>query len=111
MIQTLVEKFNLNADEVETVFDEAREGRQQSMQQNREERLNDAVSDGAITEEQKEALQNKWEERNMEREQHQEEMQAWMDEQGIDHDALRSYNGPGRDGFDKGFGGMRGNNR
>lgn len=99
IIQKLVERFGLNEEEVKTVFDEVRTERQQEMQQSREERLNQAVSDGIITEEQKQALQNKWEEMRTERQQHREEMQAWFEEQGIDHEALMQYGGFGHRGF------------
>ena len=54
-----------------------------------------------LIEEQKQALQNRWEEMKAEREQHREEMQAWFEEQGIDHEALRQYGGFGRHGFGK----------
>ena len=47
------------------------------MQQNKEDRLNEAVSDGVITQDQKDALIEKWdqmhEERVQEREQHKED--------------------------------------
>jgi hypothetical protein len=99
IIETLIEKFNLDQDEVNTALDEVRQERQGQMQQNREERLNQAVSDGVITEEQKELIQTKWQEmfsqREQERQAHQEEMQAWFEENGIDHDALMGYGGFG----------------
>jgi hypothetical protein len=111
-VQKLVEKFNLNEDEVKTFFEEERQEHQQAMEQNREEkqqnqeeRLNQAVEDGVITEEQKEALQNKQEEmrqeQEQERKQHQEEMQAWFEEQGIDPETLAPYGGFGHH---RGFG-------
>jgi hypothetical protein len=106
MVQVLVDKFGLNADEVQTVFEENRQARQGEMLQNREERLNQAVEDGAITAEQKDAIANKWQEMEQERQEHREEMQAWFDEQGIDHTALMQYGGFGpHGGFGKGFGG------
>jgi flagellar biosynthesis GTPase FlhF len=103
IVQKLVEKFNLNEDEVKSFFDEQRQERQQQMLQTKEERLNQAVSDGVITEGQKQALQEKWQEmwqeRQVEREQHQEEMQNWFEEQGIDPEALMQYGGFGHRGF------------
>lgn len=107
MVQRLAERFNLNQDEVETVFDEERQGRQQEMKERREERLDQAVSDGVITEEQKTSIVNKWQEIENEREAHRQEMQAWFEEQGIDHDALMQYGGFGPHGGGVGFrGGM-----
>ena len=113
MMQNLVERFGLNEDEVETFFDEQMEERHQMMQQNRQDRLGEAVSDGVITEDQKNALSGKWnemhEERSQERQEHREEMQAWMEEEGIDHEALHEYSGFGQGGFGKmGKGMMRG---
>ncbi len=126
LLQKLVERFGLNEDEVKQVFDEQRTERQVARQAEREEKLNQAVGDGVITEEQKQALISKHEEmranrpergefkdlskeeRQAKREEHRSEMQAWFESQGIDHEALREYmggpeNGPGR-GKRPGFG-------
>ena len=113
MVQALVERFNLNEDEVETFFSEQKEERHQVVQQNKEDRLSEAVSDGVITEEQKSALTEKWgemhEENMQERQSHRDEMQAWMENEGIDHDALMEYAGFGKGEFGKmGKGMMRG---
>jgi flagellar biosynthesis GTPase FlhF len=105
IVEDMVEKFNLNEEEVKTYFDEQRQEHQQQMQQHKEERLNQAVEDGVISEEQKQALQDKWQEmwqeRQSEREQQREEMEAWFEEQGIDQDALMQYGGFGGRGFGK----------
>jgi|SRR3989344_5415013 len=98
-IEKLVERFNLNESDVQTFFDEQRVEHHQAMLQNREERLNQAVSDGVITEAQKEALTNKWEEMQQERQLHREEMQKWFEEQGIDTEVLREYAGFGHGRF------------
>ena len=107
MVQVLANKFGLNPDEVGDVFDEAHQARQSEMFQNREERFGQAVENGVITQEQKDALSNKQQERNMEREEHYKEMQTWFEEQGIDHTALMQYGGfGGRGGLGpKDFGG------
>lgn len=103
MIESLVERFGLNEDEVKTFFDEQRQERQRQMEQAREERLNQAVADGVITEEQKQALQGKWEEMRTKREQHREEMRQWMEDSGIDFEKLAGYGvGCGGRGFSKG---------
>ena len=69
MVPRLAETFNLKEDDVEAVFDAVHEERQEEMKKVREERLNEAVSDGVITEAQKTALLDKWEEMQNKREQ------------------------------------------
>ena len=93
IVTRIAENFDLEEDEVQAVFDAARDERHQMMQQGKEEKLNQAVSDGVITQEQREALQNKWEEMKAEKRQYRGEMEVWMEEQGIDNDALREYMG------------------
>ena len=68
IIEKIAEKFNLNQDEVKQVFDEERESHQEEMKAKREERLNQLVSDGKLTEDQKNALTAKEEEMQKERE-------------------------------------------
>lgn len=102
IVQKLVERFGLNADKVEQVFDEERDERHQEMQAHFEERLTQMVSEGKITETQKQAIVARHEEmrnnrpdpeefRNMsveERhqamEQKRTELETWAQEQGID---------------------------
>ncbi|MFC1711859.1 hypothetical protein ACFLZ1_04725 [Patescibacteria group bacterium] len=99
IVQKIAERFGLNQDEVETVFDEARDERRAEMQNRFQERLNQAVSDGKITIEQKEAILAKKaemqerheelkdlspEERAEYKEAHQGELKAWAEENGID---------------------------
>ena len=113
MMQALTERFGLNEDEVETFMGEQMQERHQEMQQSKEDRLEMAVSDGVITEDQKNALMEKWnqmhEERSQERGEHKEEMQAWMESEGIDHEALMEYSGFKGGSFGKmGKGMMRG---
>ncbi len=118
LIQKLVERFNLNQDEVEEVFTEVREERHQQMQSRFEERLNQLVSDGKLTEEQKQAVLAKKaelqenrpefstmskEERETQRQAHQEEMEAWAKENGLDLNLVLGWgNGPKRGGFGPG---------
>lgn len=114
VVDKLVERFNLNEDEVAGVFDEARQERRQEMQEQRqehmEERLDEAVGDGVITADQKQALLNKRAEMQEKREQLREEMRTWMDENGFDCETLAPYCvGYGGRGFGpgkvRGFGG------
>jgi len=105
MIEQLSERFNLNEDEVNQAVDEFRQERQNEMQARHEDHLNQAVQDGVITNDQKQALLNKHEEMRQEREKKWTEMQAWMEESGIDFQALKEY-GVGQVGL--GCGGGRG---
>lgn len=103
--EKLVERFNLNEDEVAGVFDEVRQERLQQRQEQIAARLDEAVEDGVITAEQKQALLDKQAEMQEKHEQLREEMKAWMESSGIDFEALAPYKG-GCGG--RGFGKMRG---
>ena len=76
IIEKLVERFGLNQDEVEQVFNEVREERQAQRQARWEERLNALVQEGKITEDQKAAIIAKHEEMRAEKEAN---MDAWKD--------------------------------
>lgn len=93
------ERLGFNEDEVVSTFAELKAEHYEKMQTSKEESLDQAVSDGAITEEQKQALLARWDEMKALREQHKEEAQAWFDEQGIDREALMEYGGFGHGGF------------
>jgi len=53
LVQKLADKFGLNKDDVQAVFDEAHASREAEMETKYEERLTQLVSDGKITEDQK----------------------------------------------------------
>lgn len=112
IIQKLVERFGLNEEEVKAVFDEAREERRVEMQARFEQRLNEAVENGDLTEEQKQLLLAKHEElkaereanresfQNMTREERREameakraELEAWAEENGLDLSQLFFFRG------------------
>ena len=122
IIQKLVERFGLNEEEVRAVFDEERAKRRQQMRANFEDRLSQSVSEGKITEEQKQAILAKKEEmeanhrnfsdlssedltpekRREEMEAHREEMKTWAQENDIDLSLFPMFlGGKGRRG---GFG-------
>jgi hypothetical protein len=121
LIQRLVEKFNLNQDEVKVVMDEAREEHHSQMEENFENNLNMAVENGTLTQEQKQLIEAKHDEMEAKheelrgvrgpekREQMQathEEMQTWAEENGIDLSELMPM---GAFGSGKGMGeGRRG---
>lgn len=108
IIDRLVAKFNLNPDEVKAVFDEEQEARQSEMKAKIETKLTQAVTDGKITEAQKQAILTKLAEEKAEREAnkdalkdktHEErhalmeakrtEMETWAKEQGIEMSVLK----------------------
>lgn len=125
LIQKLVERFGLNQDDVQAFFDEIRQEKQTEMQAKREEKLNEAVANRDITEEQKNLITAKQEEMRTEmeslrdqdltqeqrkelREQHRTEMQTWAEENGINLESLRPEGGRGmRGGEGAGFSGRQ----
>ena len=78
LVSKIAEKFNLDTSDVQAVFDAVMDEKRSEMGKNRENRLNQAVSDGVITEDQKNTLLSKMEERRTERMQNREEMQKWL---------------------------------
>ena len=62
LIQKLIERFNLNTSEVDEVIKEVKNQRHEEMKQNISERLDQAVTDGKITSEQKDQVLAKLEE-------------------------------------------------
>ena len=125
IITKLVEKFNLNEDEVKAVFDNQRQERETEMQTRRQEELDKLVTDGKITQEQKQLIiakqeelknqmQGNWEnQKDLSKEDRQklqqtrsEELKKWAQENGIDEQYLHfggpEGKGPGNEG--KNFG-------
>lgn len=99
LVSRLVEKFGLNQTEVDSVVEEYRgqrqAERQAQMKTDRDEHLAQAVSDGVISEAQKQALLEKlesnWQNHQAERQAHHDEMQAWAESQGFSMDDLQPY--------------------
>lgn len=113
LVQKIAEKFNLNKDDVQAVFDQNREEHQQAMQQRSEDRLNQLVRDGKITEEQKKLMITKRQELQTERQMDREnfknltpeqrrtenqnrrtEIEAWAKKNNIDPSYLMNGMGP-----------------
>ena len=103
LVARLVERFNLNEDEVGEVLDEFKGEHHLRMQERMEARLSELINDGEITEEQKQAildkhaemradheeLKSKWssmtdDERLALHEAHRDQMEAWAEENGLD---------------------------
>jgi hypothetical protein len=99
IVYKLVERFNLNEGEVMEVFDETREERREQMQEMFLGKLGEAVENGKITAEQKEAILEKHKEmrigkedffnlspeekREVMQEKH-EKMETWAQENGLE---------------------------
>jgi len=120
IIQKLIDKFNLNPEEVSQVLEETREEQHQQAQANFEEKLNEAVENGRITEDQKSIILAKHEEMKNSKENWKdlspeermekgktmkEELKTWAEQNGIDlKDLFLGYNKGSRGGFKTGFG-------
>jgi len=96
-IQAVIEKFNLNKDEVVKVLEVDRASRQEEMKAKFEEKLATLVTEGKITQAQKDAIITKHNEleSNKDSNNHEEmktlhdEFQNWLTEQGIDDSLIR----------------------
>jgi hypothetical protein len=103
LIQKIAEKFNLKNDEVQKVFDEHHTDMKRQMEVRFEDKLNKLVTDGKLTESQKQLLSVKLkelrekkisqfkemkdmtpEERKAVMQKEKDELDAWAKEQGID---------------------------
>lgn len=84
LIQKIVEKFGLKQADVESVFEEHRNQKQLEMQQRYQTRLEEAVKNGTITEEQKQLILKKQEELISSREKNRTELETWAKENNID---------------------------
>lgn len=91
IIEKLIERFNLNKDEVKKTIEDYKTERQNQRRKQIEERLNKAVKDGVITEAQKEALLKKMEEWQNQNRNQREEMRKWLEDSGIDFKKLAPY--------------------
>lgn len=89
IIQKLAEKFNLNQDEVKSVFNEERSQRFANRQKAFADGLGKAVADGVITDSQRQTLLEKHQQMRA----NHEDMRNWMQDTGIDFSKLHSYTG------------------
>jgi len=95
LIDTLINKFNLDKDQVYETINQYRDQRFKQWQAYLEERLDQAVKDGRLTDTQKQAMLDKMVERFNEREEHMEEMHEFMEDNDLNPWELREYLGPG----------------
>jgi hypothetical protein len=119
LVDKLTKKFNLNKDEVKEVFEEHHAEKEALHKQKLEERLDQAVKDGKLTEEQKSKILAKMEELKANRpdkeelkdksaeerrqlmQQHHDELKKWAEEHDIPEEYLplrfhiKTHGGPG----------------
>ena len=118
MVQKIVEKYNLNKDEVKAIVDQDRTERQAEREKAMTDRLTQSVTDGKITEAQKTAILAKHEEIQAKREGYRTlsqserkakmnelrtEMQTFLKAQGIDDSVMPAPQGPRGEGMGKGM--------
>lgn len=116
LIQKIATRFNLNQADVQAVFDQDRTERQAAMKAEAQQRLNQLVTDGKITEAQKQLIITKQQELETKRESNKttmqnltpeqrktamdtqrQELQTWASQNGIDLQYLMfGHGGPGR---------------
>lgn len=124
LVQKIADKFSLNQEEVQAVFDEAHQEMHTQREAQYQSRLDQLVTDGKITADQKQLILDKHqemesasqadfeafkdvtpEERRAQMQAHHDEMQTWAEENGIDLQYLipmgkgghRGFGGPGFD--------------
>lgn len=98
LISKIAEKFGLNTDDVQAVFDENKAELEAEHQSQVSEHLQSAVDDGTITTEQKTLIEQKLQELKDSREAHRTELQTWADDNGIDLKYLRPSGSHSEDG-------------
>ena len=91
MTAELAKRLNVSEDKVVDAMSEIRNEHWQERQEVREEHLEDAVEDGLLTVDQKQALVEKHEEMQTQHGERHEEMEKWFEEEGIDYEQLRQY--------------------
>lgn len=114
LVQRIANRFSINAGDVQEVFDEERDERHAEAFARFADRLDELVSDGKLTEDQKEAMMDKHAEmhdameeyRSLSVEERREKMQTlheehqnWLEEQGIEENFLGMFRmGYGKEG-------------
>ena len=118
LVNAIAQRFNLNADDVQQVFDEQKETMKAQMEQKFEDRINQAVADSELTQEQANLIFAKRAELKLEREnwkasfegKTKEETKTLMQEKkgelkqwSEENDISLKYLHPGKMGHGKGF--------
>lgn len=102
--QELADKLGIDKDKVSVAMNEIRSERQQARVAEVSSKLDEAVSDGVITAQQKQKILDKQAELREQAGQKRGEMQQWFDDNGIDSDKVHEYIGFGG-GMGRGQGG------
>jgi hypothetical protein len=115
MVQILAEKLGKPETEVKEAFSVIREEHREEVKLGFEGRLDEAVSNGEITEEQKRLILEKKEQMRTEftamgeqKEAHRAEFEQWAEDNGIDMDLFMGFGQGKRDGSGNGMGMRRG---
>jgi len=107
--QVLAEKLGVDQSKIETAMSEIRTERQAERKTEVASKLDKAVSEGAITAEQKQKILDKQAEIQGQMGQKRTEMQQWYKDNGIDFDKVHEYIGFGGNGQGNGEGRGMGN--
>lgn len=99
LVEKIAQKFNLPQDQVQATFDEVHSEKQATRVAEQSTKLDQAVKDGVITQDQKDRIVAKMSEKRTERRAMRSEMQQWFKDNGIDETKLQSYLGGGREGM------------
>lgn len=94
LVDKLASRFNLNKDEVRSVFEEAKQDRQAERQAEVSQELQGFVESGDITAEQKTLIEAKLDEVRSSFETERASLEAWAEEQGIDLKYVAQGRGP-----------------
>jgi hypothetical protein len=116
LVQKLAQKFKVDESEIQTVFDQVHEQKRSEMQKKFEDRLSQLVTEGKITEAQKQLLLSKQkelqqmrttmldmtpEERKVQKQQLQTELKEWAEQNDIDLHYLMPFGWHKGGGFGK----------
>lgn len=106
-VQNLSEKLGVEKEKIDAAFDEIKQKRRVERQDQVSAKLDEAVSNGVITAEQKQKILDKQAEHRTQAEKQRAEMEQWLKDNGINSDKLYDYIGRGNGGMNRG-GGHRG---
>lgn len=84
IVQKIAQRFGISEQDVQSVFDEAKNERQAQKLARFEKRLTDAVNEGKITEAQKQAILTKNKDLSENRQQKRQEFESWLQQNGLE---------------------------
>jgi len=101
LITKVAQKFNLNEEEVKSIFEEDQAARKSEKQARQTERLQEAVDDGDITAEQKTKIETKLKELQTELQSERDELKKWATDNNVDAKYLTGSRGGNNDRLQK----------